>query len=67
MSHDPIDESAATAALREAVPLAPEARVRLRARVREEARRMRVGLAEVGLHAGFALGAMVWAVAAVWG
>lgn len=66
MSTEP-DDIAAAASLREALPLPPEARVRLRARVREEARRVRVGLAEASLHAGFALGAVVWAVAAVWG
>jgi hypothetical protein len=66
MSTEP-DDIEAAAALREAWPLSPEARVRLRARVREEARRVRVGLAEASLHAGFALGAVVWAVAAVWG
>lgn len=45
-------------------PLAPEVTLRIRQRVREEARRVRVSLAEAALHTGFAVGAVVWAMAA---
>jgi len=48
-------------------PLPTETRARLRAVVREEARRVRVGLAEASLHAGFAVGALVWAAVAAFG
>lgn len=47
------------------LPLRPEAEPRIRAVVRAEARRARVALAEAALHGGFALGAVIWALAAV--
>ncbi len=48
-------------------PLLPPAAVhaRIRDAVRAEARRARIRVAEGVLHAGFALGALAWAVAAV--
>ncbi len=49
------------------IPLAPDAERRIRAVVRNEARLARVALAEAALHGGFALGAVVWALAAVFG
>jgi hypothetical protein len=51
----------------EPVPLSPEAERRIRAVVRAEARRVRVTVAEAALHGGFALGAVIWALAAVFG
>lgn len=48
-------------------PMSPSTTLRIRQRVRDEARRMRVSLAEAALHGGFALGAVVWAVAAALG
>ncbi|MDP2309890.1 MAG: hypothetical protein Q8P18_27980 [Pseudomonadota bacterium] len=49
------------------VPLAPEAERRIRSVIRHEARSARLALAEAALHGGFALAAVVWAVAAVLG
>jgi len=51
----------------EPIPLRAAAEVRIRAVVRQEARRTRLALAEAALHGGFALGAIVWALAAVMG
>lgn len=48
-----------------ALPLSAAATLRLRQRVRQEARRVRVSLTEAALHGGFALGAVAWALAAV--
>lgn len=48
-------------------PLSPQSTFRIRQRVRDEARRLRVSIAEAALHGGFALGAVVWAVAAAVG
>ena len=48
-------------------PMSPESTLRIRQRVRNEARRLRVSLAEAALHGGFAVGAVVWAVAAALG
>lgn len=49
----------------EPIPLRPAAEQRIRAVVRHEARRARLALAEAALHGGFALGAVVWALSAV--
>lgn len=49
------------------IPLPPAAERRIRAVVRAEARRTRRLAAEAALHGGFALGAVVWALAAVFG
>lgn len=49
------------------IPLSPEADRRIRAVVRAEARRARLALAEAALHGTFALGAVLWAVTAVFG
>lgn len=49
------------------LPLAPEARVRIRATLRAQARQLRLRLAEGALHAGFALGALAWAAVAALG
>jgi hypothetical protein len=49
------------------IPLRPEAERRIRGVVRAEARRARVALAEAALHGGFAVGAVIWALAAVLG
>lgn len=51
----------------EPIPLSPDAERRIRAVVRAEARRARLLLAEAALHGGFALGAVVWALGAVFG
>ncbi len=51
----------------EPIPLAPEAERRIRTAIRHEARRARLALAEAALHGTFALGAVVWALAAVAG
>ena len=48
-------------------PLSPQATQRIRDRVRAEARRMRVSLAESAVHVGFAVGALAWAAAVVLG
>lgn len=49
------------------IPLRPEAERRIRGVVRAEARRARLALAEAALHGTFAVGAVVWALAAVLG
>ncbi|MFZ5482365.1 MAG: hypothetical protein ACOZNI_36725 [Myxococcota bacterium] len=49
------------------IPLRPDAERRVREVVRHEARLARLPLAEAALHGGFALGAVVWALAAVFG
>lgn len=49
------------------IPLSPEADRRIRAVVRNEARRARLALAEAALHGGFAFAAVVWALSAVFG
>ena len=51
----------------EPIPLSPDADRRIRAAVRTEARRVRLALAEAALHGTFALGAVIWALAAVAG
>ena len=51
----------------EPIPLAPDAERRIRAVVRHEARRARLAMAEAALHGAFALGAVLWALAAVVG
>lgn len=47
------------------VPLSDDALQRIRARTRQEARRIRVAAAEAALHGGFALGALVWAASSL--
>ncbi len=47
------------------LPLEPAALARIRTAVRAAARRGRARLAEGAIHAGFALGAVGWALAAV--
>jgi hypothetical protein len=49
------------------IPLASAADVRIRAVVREEARRARIRAAELALHGGFAIGAVIWAFLTVVG
>lgn len=69
MNNDAVDPRVNTdPALRQALaplPLRPDADRRIRAAVRAEARRARVALAEAALHGGFALGAVLWALSAV--
>ncbi len=51
----------------EPIPLAPDAERRIRGVIRHEARRARLAMAEAALHGTFALGAVLWALAAVVG
>lgn len=47
------------------IPLSPTSEARIRAVVRQEARRVRLAMAEAALHGTFALAAVVWAIGAV--
>lgn len=49
------------------IPLSPAAERRIRSVVRHEARRARLAAAEAVVHGGFALGAVLWALAIVTG
>lgn len=51
----------------EPIPIASTADRRIRAVLHAEARRMRIAMAEAAVHTTFALGAVVWALAAVTG